>query len=283
MIKFFDTHAHINYEEYDSKERESLVKEIQDTEKMAFVADVGFDLPSSQQAIEDAETYDWIYAVVGIHPHDTDDMNQEILDKLRSLAEGSDRVVAIGEIGLDYHYDNSHRDNQRKWFRKQIQLANELKLPIVIHSRDAHQETMDILVEEGAFSDERKSFFPKRRAPEGTLVDDARVLIHCFSGSAQLAEQYVKLGATISIGGPVTFKNNKRTRKVAERIPIEYILIETDTPYLTPEPYRGRPNKPYLVEHTALKIAELKGMELSQVAEETLKNGKVFYGISDGQ
>ena len=279
MVKFFDTHAHINYEEYGEKERRELIEEIEDTGKMAYVADIGFDLPSSKQAVEDANNLSWVYAVVGVHPHDTDSMTEETLKELEILAESSDKVVAIGEIGLDYHYDNSHRDNQRKWFRKQIQLANKLKLPIVIHSRDAHQETMEILVEEGAFSEERKSYFPKRRGADGTETPDARVLIHCFSGSEELAQQYVDLGASISIGGPVTFKNNKKTKKVAESIPIEYILIETDTPYLTPEPFRGRPNKPYYVEYTASKIAELKGMTLEEVAKETLKNGKNFYGI----
>lgn len=164
-------------------------------------------------------------------------------------------------------------------------------MPIVIHSREADQEVMDILKEEGAFSAERKSWFPKRPDPSGyvkgavsdanyvAMVDDARVLLHCFSGSAELGRQYVKLGATLSIAGPVTYKNNRKTVAVVEEIPLDFLLVETDSPYLTPEPFRGRKNNPSLVEHTARKVADIKGISFETVAATTKANAMRFYGI----
>ena len=208
------------------------------------------------------------------------------------------KVVAIGEIGLDFHYDHSPRDIQREWFRRQIRMANQLKMPIVIHSREADQETMDILKEEGAFSEERKSWFPKRPDPSGYtlkksdaakktpddpadhMADDARVLIHCFSGSAELAAQYVKLGATISVAGPVTYKNNRKTVAVVAEVPMDFLLVETDSPYLSPEPLRGRRNMSPNVKYTAQKVAEIKDMTLEEVAAKTKENAMRFYGIT---
>lgn len=278
MLKFFDAHCHINNENFTDKSRAELVREIEESEKLEKVADIGFDLPSSRQAVIDAQNIDWCYAVVGVHPHDADSMTEDIYNEIKELAL-KDKVVAIGEIGLDYHYDNSSRDSQRYWFRRQIGLAKELKMPIVIHSRDADQETMEILKEEGAFSDERKADFPERKGPNGKPVSDARVYIHCFSGSAELGEEYIKLGATIGICGPVTFKNNKKTVKTVKKIPIEYLVVETDMPYLTPVPFRGKPNKPFYVEYTAKKVAEIKEMNIEEVAEITCKNAERFYGL----
>ena len=240
--------------------------------------DVGFDLESSLQAIKDAESREWCYAAVGVHPHDTDSMDDEILMMIEHLSK-KNKVQAIGEIGLDFHYNNSKQDAQRYWFRKQIQLANKLRMPIIIHSREADQECMDILKEEGAFSDERCSWFPKRKGPDGTETKDARVLLHCFSGSKELGKQYVKLGATLSIAGPVTYKNNRKTREVVTEIPIEYLLVETDAPYLTPEPFRGKKNVSPYVEYTAKKVAELKEMSYEDVARITMENAKVFFNI----
>ena len=183
-------------------------------------------------------------------------------------------------------------------------------MPIAIHAREADQEVMDILKEEGAFSDERKSWFPKRPDPEGyvtgrpgalssdgsagfgagtgsgentgstvSMCDDARVLLHCFSGSAELGKQYVRMGATISVAGPVTYKNNRKTVAMVSEIPLSFLLVETDSPYLTPAPFRGRPNMPPYVEHTAAKIAEIKGISFETVAEQTKRNAMRFYGI----
>ena len=271
----FDSHAHINNDTFTEEEREALIADIEASD-LSYVMDIGFDLPSSEQAVKDAQRLTWCYAAVGVHPHDAKTMDEDVLRRIKELA-GEEKVQAIGEIGLDFYYNKSEAEDQRYWFRRQIQLANELKMPIVIHSREADQETMDILKEEGAFSDERASWFPKRPGAAGEK--DCRVLLHCFSGSRELAEQYVKLGATISIAGPVTYKNNRKTTEVVGAIPIEYLLVETDSPYLTPEPFRGRKNKPPYVEHTARRVALIKGMEYEDVCRRTLENAKRFFGI----
>ena len=279
----FDSHAHINNYDMTPQMVAELAALIEASE-LDYVTDIGYDLESSEVAAQNAARFPWCYAAVGVHPHDTDSMNEEILGKIRELSF-RDKVQAIGEIGLDFHYDNSLRDNQRKWFRQQIRLANELKMPIVIHSREADQETMDILKEEGAFSDERKSWFPKRPDPSGFCkgsageTEDARVLIHCFSGSAELAQQYVRLGATISVAGPVTYKNNRKAVAAVSVLPIDFLLVETDSPFLAPEPLRGRRNVPMNVEHTARRVAAIKNMEYEDVAQITKANAMRFYGI----
>lgn len=273
----FDSHTHLNNENMTDQLRDQQAAEI-DASDVSYVMDVGFDLGSSKQAIADAAKYPWCYAAVGVHPHDAKTLDEDVLTLLKGLTK-KPKVQAIGEIGLDFYYDHSDRDVQRYWFRRQIQMANELKMPIAIHSREADQETMDILKEEGAFTAERASWFPKRKGPNGEMLPDCRVLLHCFSGSRELAQQYVKLGATISIAGPVTFKNNRKTREVVEALPIEFLLVETDAPYLTPEPYRGKKNKVPYVEYTARKVAEIKGMDYEDVAKITCENAKVFYGI----
>ena len=292
----FDSHAHINEASYSPEERAELIKTIEASD-VDYVADIGYDLASSKLAVEHAARYPWCYAVVGCHPHDARSMDDMELAMYKGLARKK-KVVAIGEIGLDFHYDHSPRDIQREWFRRQIRMANQLKMPIVIHSREADQETMDILKEEGAFSEERKSWFPKRPDPSGYtlkkseaaknapddpadhMADDARVLIHCFSGSAELAAQYVKLGATISVAGPVTYKNNRKTVAVVAEVPIDFLLVETDSPYLSPEPLRGRRNMSPNVKYTAQKVAEIKDLTLEEVAAKTKENAMRFYGIT---
>lgn len=273
----FDSHAHINNETFTEEEREALIRDIEASD-LSYVMDVGFDLASSLKATKDAAENSWCYAVVGIHPSETASMDDMILTMIKSLASKK-KVKAIGEIGLDYHYKDTDKETQKKWFRKQIQLANQLKLPIVIHSRDAEEDTINILKEEGAFAKERQSFFPKRAGDKGEMLTDSRVLLHCFSGSAETAKQYIKLGATISIAGPVTYKNNHKTIQVARTVPIDFLLIETDSPYLTPEPFRGKKNKSPYVEYTARKIAEIKGISYEEVASKTLKNAKIFFDI----
>ena len=275
MAKLFDSHTHINNEDYTPEERENLIKEIEASD-VEYVMDVGCDLPTSRMAVEHSNRLPWCYGAVGIHPHDAKNMDQAALDEIRQMA-AEKKIMAIGEIGLDYHYDFSPREDQRECFRKQIRLANQLKMPIIIHTREADGETVDILKEEGAFSDERKSWFPKK--PDGT--PDARVLLHCYSGSKELAEEYVKLGATISVAGPLTYKNNKKTPKVVEAVSIDNLLVETDAPYLTPEPFRGKPNKSPYVEHTARRMALIKGMDYEDVARITMENAKRFFGIED--
>lgn len=270
---YFDSHTHINNEGYSEEERAELIKAIEESE-VDTVVDIGFDVSSSRLAAEHAKTYSWCYAAAGCHPHDAETMTEEKLEEIREIAK-SEKVVAIGEIGLDFHYDLSPRDIQREWFRRQIRLALELKMPIVIHAREADREVMDILLEEGAFSEERKSCFPARKDGTG----DARVLLHCFSGSAEFAMEYVRLGATISVAGPVTYKNNKKTVAVVQTVPLDYLLAETDAPYLTPVPLRGRPNMSPYIEHTVRRICLIKGISEEEAAAATKANAQRFFGI----
>ena len=274
----FDSHAHLYDTGRNPEEIKEIFKRIAEDPLLDYVADIGYDYESSIKACKDAEENPWCVAVVGVHPHDVKTMTESILQGIEELSQRT-RVKAIGEIGLDYYYMRSEKEDQRYWFRRQIQLANKLKMPIVVHSRDADQETMDILVEEGAFSDERKSWFPKRPGPGGKEVEDARVDIHCFSGSAELGREYVKLGATLGICGPVTYKNNVKTVKVVQQVPLEYIMVETDAPFLTPVPFRGKPNRPWYVEHTARRVAEIKEMDFEEAARITCENAKRFYNI----
>lgn len=273
----FDAHAHINEETFSEADRTELAKAIEASD-VGYVMDAGASLATSQQSIIDAAKYSWCYAAVGVHPHDSKELSEEGMEQLRKMA-AEPKVCAVGEIGLDFHYDLSERDTQRYWFRRQIRLANELRMPIVIHSREAEAETMEILKEEQAFAPERQSFFPARRGPDGQKFADSRVLIHCFSGSKETAQQYVKLGATISICGPVTFKNSRKLVDVTKAVPIEFMTIETDSPYLAPEPKRGRPNMSPYVEYTARRVAVIKGMSYEDVVKITCENAMNFYGI----
>lgn len=294
----FDAHTHLNFEKYSEEERKAIAEEIGASE-LGYIIDVADCTDSAKQALKDSETYDWCYAAVGIHPDHASVFTDEDLEEIRRLA-GHPRALAIGEIGLDYYYGTDDRDQQQDLFRRQIRLANELKMPIMIHSRDANQLTMDILTEEGAFSTERKTWFAGRPAPGAMseeafgsdlkipgeytsdglhLVPDARVQMHCYSGSPEMAEEYVRLGATISLGGPVTFKNGKKAAETVRRIPIEFLLSETDAPYMAPEPLRGRPNKPHYVQHIVRRMAVIKGISYDEASRILTENGKRFFGI----
>lgn len=225
----------------------------------ALVCNIGCDLASSEASVLWAAKYPWVYGTVGIHPEFAYQL--EALPEIKRLA-AEDKIVAIGEIGLDHHWkENPPKDIQRSCFEAQIELAKELSMPICIHSRDADQETLDILKACRAF-------------------DSIKVLMHCYSGGAELARQYLALGAWISVAGPLTYKNNKKTPEVVRAVPLDRLLIETDSPYLTPEPLRGRPNTPANVKYTAMKVAEIKGISLEEAAEATFNNALSFYDIS---
>ena len=299
----FDAHTHLNFEKYTPEERAELAREIGESE-LGYIVDVADCVATAQQALADADAYEWCVAAVGIHPDHASVYTDADIDAIRRLA-AHPKAVAIGEIGLDFYYGTDDREEQQELFRKQIRLANELRMPIMIHSRDANQLTMDILKEEGAFSEERLSWFAGRPAPgslspAGTgsdtklpgeytatdadgrllrLVPDARVQMHCYSGSPEQALEYIRLGATISLGGPVTFKNGKKAAEVARQIPIEMLLSETDAPYMAPEPLRGRPNKPQYVEHVVRRIAILKGISYQEASDILTTNGKRFFDI----
>ncbi len=273
----FDSHAHLNNEDHTEGDVRRIAAEIE-ASPVSCVIDVGFDLESSYRAVRHGETYSWCYAAVGCHPHEASSMDEEQLLLFQSLARNK-RVRAIGEIGLDYYRNLSPREDQQYWFRRQIQLANRLKMPIVIHARDADQDVMEILKDEGAFSQERCDWFPRRRGADGAPARDARVLLHCYSGSREMAEQYIRLGATISLAGPITYKNNRRGVEVAQAIPLEFLLVETDAPYLAPEPFRGKRNSSPLVEYTVARLAEIKGISFEEAGKATYANGAAFFGV----
>ena len=252
----FDSHAHLDDKRFEN-ERDQIIANAKEA-GVEYILNPGADFESSVRAIEVAKKYDMVYAAVGMHPHDSKDMDEITLELFRGMAK-KPKVVAIGEIGLDYHYDNSPRDIQQKWFIEQIRLAKELKLPIIIHDRDANEDVLRILKEENPF--------------------DTGVVLHCFSGSAELARQYVKLGAYISIAGPVTYKNARKTVEVVEAISLDRLFIETDSPYLTPMPHRGKRNEMAHVQFVADKIAQIKGISYEMVANQTKENAKKFFGI----
>lgn len=252
---FIDSHAHLDDKRFDA-DRDMLIKNLKNN-KVDYVFNIGADLKTSQASVKLANKYDNIYAVVGVHPHSAKEVDGETIERLRELSK-EDKVIAIGEIGLDYYYDNSPRDLQVKWFKEQIKLAKEVELPIVVHTRDAAQETFDILKEN---------------------AKDHPVILHCYSGSVEMAEEYVKLGYYISLAGPLTFKNARLPKEVAEKIPMDRLLIETDCPYLTPTPYRGKRNEPIFVKYVAEEIAKIKGISLEEVARTTSENTKKAFKV----
>jgi TatD DNase family protein len=252
----FDTHAHLNAEQYN-EDLQEVIERAQE-EGVSNIVVVGFDRPTIEKAMDLAENYDFIYACVGWHPVDAIDMTEADLIWIEELA-AHPKVVAIGEMGLDYHWDKSPKEIQKSVFRKQIQLAKKVKLPIVIHNRDATADIVEILQEEGA--------------------EEVGGIMHCFSGSAEIAKECVKMNFYISLGGPVTFKNAKKPKEVAAEIPLDRLLIETDCPYLTPHPYRGKRNEPSYVKLVAEQIAEIKGLSLEDVAIATTRNAKKLFDI----
>lgn len=254
-----DSHAHLDDARFDG-DREMIIKNLK-SNGIELVVNVGADLETSKSTLKLAGQHENIYAVIGVHPHSATELNEEAIELLRSYAE-EEKVVAIGEIGLDFYYDNSPRDVQRSAFKAQIELAKELNLPIVIHSREADQETFDTI---------------KAAMEDGKL----KVLLHCYSGSAELAEEYLKLGCYISLAGPVTFKNARVPKEVAEVVPLDRLMVETDSPYLTPEPYRGKRNEPMFVKYVAEEIARIKGVDIEDLSRATRENTKVFFNIKD--
>ncbi|MCK6208586.1 TatD family hydrolase [Bacillus infantis] len=253
----FDTHVHLNAEQFE-EDLEEVIGRAQ-AEGVSHMVVVGFDRPTITKAMELAEAYDFIFACVGWHPVDAIDMTDEDLAWIEELA-AHPKVVAIGEMGLDYHWDKSPKDVQKDVFRRQIRMAKKVKLPIVIHNRDATADVVEILREEGA--------------------GEVGGIMHCYSGSVEVAKECLDMNFYISLGGPVTFKNAKKPKEVAEAVPLEKLLIETDCPYLAPHPYRGKRNEPAYVKLVAEQIAELKGLAFKEVAEATTENAKRLFGIS---
>jgi TatD DNase family protein len=256
---YFDSHTHIDTTAPTKAAKAALVAEIEASE-VGLVIDVGFDMPSSIMCVKNSEEFPWCYAAVGIHPHDADDMTDDDLIDLAELT-AQKKVVAIGEMGLDYYRDLSPRDVQQRRFIQQIHLAKELKMPIIIHDRESKGDTISILEEEGAFD------------------TGYGVLLHCFAGDSELARKLAAKGAMISFAGPVTYKKNPKTAEAARLTPLENLLIETDAPYLTPIPHRGEPNKPPYIKYTAEKIAAIRGVDVQEIEEATYNNAKRFFNI----
>jgi TatD DNase family protein len=264
-----DTHCHLEMDEFDS-DREAVIQRAKDADIEAIIT-IGSDLEGCKGAVELSERFDFIYAAVGIHPHDAKDFTEEIFNLLKSWAknsippfpsfakgaQGGIKIVAIGEIGLDYHYENSPREIQKEVFKRQLALAMETGLPVVIHSREAKNDTLEIIQKSGI----------------------NKGVLHCFSGDMDMAERAMAMGFYISIAGPVTFKNARRPREIAKAIPDDYLLIETDAPYLAPEPFRGKRNEPSYLLHIAKTIAELRGIRTEDMARITTLNAKRLFGI----
>lgn len=249
-----DTHCHLYEPDYDGI-RDELIKELPKNGIEKLIC-VGCNIKTTKQSIELAQKYDFIYAQAGFHPCDTSDITDEMWAQMQELASHP-KVVAIGEIGLDYHWDSSPREKQQYWFAKQIEFAGSVNLPVVIHSRDATADTLKIL---------------KEHQPECGVF-------HCFSGSVETLKEVLKLGLSISLGGVVTFKNAKNAAECAKSVPLDRLMLETDCPYLAPEPFRGKLNRPDYTVYIAQKIAQLRGMNVRDVIDITRKNAEIMFKI----
>lgn len=252
----FETHAHYDDEAFD-EDRDVLLSSMQEN-GIEYIVNVGANLKSTAESIALAQKYSFIYAAAGVHPSDTGELDEETFTKLRRLCL-SEKVVAVGEIGLDYYWDSVERSVQKIWFERQLDLARERKKPVIIHSRDAAKDTFDIMTAKNA--------------------KEIGGVIHCYSYSPEMALDYVKMGFYIGIGGVVTFQNGKKMKEVVEAVPMEYILLETDSPYLSPEPNRGKRNTSLNLPYVAQKIAEIKGISYDEVVAVTTENSKKMYKI----
>ena len=251
----FDTHAHMDDRAFDT-DRPQLLKELPQ-QGIAYLMNPGCSLASSQNADALSKEYDYIYAAVGSHPDAADEVNEEVLEEYRKLCKQNPKIRAIGEIGLDYHYEDIPRQLQQRAFRAQMALAAELGLPAIVHERDAHGDGMQIVSE-----------FP-------TVTG----VFHCYSGSLEMAKWLIERGWYIGFTGVLTFKNAKKAIEVAANIPLERLVLETDCPYMAPEPFRGKRNDPGKLYRMAEKLAEIRGLSVEQIHRITTENGKCLYGI----
>ncbi|MCI9414057.1 MAG: TatD family hydrolase [Clostridiales bacterium] len=254
MNAIFDSHAHYDDEAFD-EDREELLAALP-CQNVCAVVNAASDLASSRRGIALSERYPYFWAAVGVHPQEAGRADLSELEEIKRLA-GHPRVVAIGEIGLDYHYDEPARDLQADWFEEQLALAKELDLPVIVHDRDAHEDVFRLL---------------RRYQPKG--------VVHCFSGSAEMAKEIVRLGMYIGLGGAVTFKNARRPVQVAAAIPPDRLLLETDAPYMTPVPLRGKRNRSDYLAHTAARLADIRGVSPDDIYALTRENACRLFGIA---
>ena len=256
MFKIFDTHAHYDDEAFD-EDRDTLLAQLP-AEGIAKVVNIGASLASCRRTLELMEQYDYIYGAIGVHPSDTAELNEEHMQWLKEAC-GHEKCVAVGEIGLDYYWDEPERDIQKKWFLRQLDLARELSLPVVIHSREAAKDTIDLMTE----------------AKAGEIGG----VIHCFSYTKETARIFLDMGFYIGIGGVLTFNNAKKLREAVEYIPMERIVLETDCPYLAPVPFRGKRNSSLNIPYVIDAMAKIKGISKEDVWEKTWKNAHDLYRI----
>ncbi len=256
----FDSHAHLDDKRFD-EDREEVIKRAEKA-GVAGLINVGADLESSRTTLELAQKHGFIYAAVGVHPHDASGFDEFTEKEIVRMAD-SGKVVAIGEIGLDYHYDNSPRDLQKQAFTKQLRIAASMDLPVIIHNREAHKDCLDILKQE--------------------KNDRQRGVFHCYSGSAEMVREVIELGFYISFAGVITFKNAKRATEALKLVPQDRLLFETDCPYLSPEPYRGRRNEPAFTEYTAKKMAQILDVNYEELCRSVWENThRLFSRLPNG-
>ena len=253
LNNIFDAHAHYDDKWFD-EDRDALLSSMPD-KGVCGIINAAVDIPTSETAIAYTEKYPFMYACAGIHPENLDGLPDDYLDKLAEMWK-LPKVVAVGEIGLDYHWDIP-RDAQKKVFEQQLRLAAELDAPVVIHDREAHADVMELL---------------RKYRPKG--------LMHCFSGSVEMLREVIKLGMSISLGGTVTFKNARVPLEVAAAVPLDRLLLETDSPYLSPVPFRGKRNDSSNIAYTAMRIAEIRGMDAQELINATTENTKRLFGIN---
>ena len=253
MNNIFDSHAHYDSEAFDA-DRKELLSALQG-QGVCGIINCGSDMASSLKSLELADEFDYIYAACGVHPHEAEGCKQGYLPVLKKLCM-EEKCVAVGEIGLDYHYDFSPRDVQKKVFEQQLVLAKELDLPVIIHDREAHEDTFELL---------------KRYKPKG--------VVHCFSGSAEMAKEIVKLGMYIGLGGAVTFKNARKPLEVAAIVPSDRLLIETDCPYMTPVPHRGKRCDSSYIPFTAEVLASARNTTAEEILDLTRRNANTLFGL----
>ncbi|MCD8895648.1 YchF/TatD family DNA exonuclease [Mammaliicoccus sciuri] len=251
-----DTHVHLNADQYDEDLQEVIDRALEEGIDRMFV--VGFDTNTIERTMKLIDQYDFIYGIIGWHPVDAIDCTEERLQWIEELSKHP-KIIGIGEMGLDYHWDKSPKDIQKEVFRKQIALAKRVQLPIIIHNREATQDCVDILKEENA--------------------SEVGGIMHSFSGSNEIADEILKMNFYISLGGPVTFKNAKQPKEVAQHVPLDRLLVETDAPYLSPHPYRGKRNEPARVKLVAEQIAELRGISYVEVCKATTENAERLFKL----
>lgn len=252
----FDTHAHYDDGQFD-EDREELLASMAEN-GVGTIVNVSASYASCERVTDMVRDYPFLYAAVGVHPDEVGDLNEESFARMKALFT-REKVVAVGEIGLDYYWDKESHEIQKKWFIRQLELAGELGLPVVIHSREAAADTMEIM----------------KRYAKGL-----KGVIHCYSYSREMAKEYVKMGFYIGIGGVVTFKNARKLKETVEEIPLASIVLETDCPYLAPVPYRGKRNHSAYIRYVAEEVAGLKGLSCEEVIRQTEKNAKELYGFS---